>query len=299
MTNSVNNKLKSPTIETSLITTSSSFDCFNTTATTVNAFGASTTANLGYSSTATSQTNISCGAVASSNTKTINVGINGATGSNTNVVIGSAQGTSKTYAQGTFIVGINGSGHTPTDVSLAGFGVVWNKGANASGASYLQNYRQGGSGGFVFELYDSNSIAPSLLSTPITIDATGNSLFSGFVKSNSSTMGIGYESGAGGAVTQLTSKNTAVTINKISGQITMHNGSLGAGVAAAFQVTNSTVTSGDVVCVSTAGTYSVRYVATADTVTSGAFYIRVLNDGATTQSEAVKVNFVVIKGVSS
>ena len=52
-----------------------------------------------------------------------------------------------------------------------------------------------------------------------------------------SPAGLGYGPGAGGTVTQATSKSTAVTLNKPSGQITMHNGSLGAGASAMFNCT--------------------------------------------------------------
>lgn len=82
----------SPSFTTSVVSASATLDVFDTTATTVNAFGATTTLNLGYDGTATSTTNIVTGASASATTKTINIGTGGATGSTTNINLGSASG---------------------------------------------------------------------------------------------------------------------------------------------------------------------------------------------------------------
>jgi hypothetical protein len=46
------------------------------------------------------------------------------------------------------------------------------------------------------------------------------------VKSTSATAGVGYGTGAGGAVTQATSKSTGVTLDKVCGEITMNNATL-------------------------------------------------------------------------
>ena len=71
-----------------ITTTATTATIFNTNATTLSVGGAATTATFGYSSTATSTTNISTGAVASTNTKTINIGTGGATGSTTKINLG-------------------------------------------------------------------------------------------------------------------------------------------------------------------------------------------------------------------
>ena len=84
----------SPSIGTSIVTGNSSFDVFNTTATTINAFGAATTANIGYTGIgAASTTNISTAALTGAFTKTINIGTGGTTGSTTTINIGSSTGT--------------------------------------------------------------------------------------------------------------------------------------------------------------------------------------------------------------
>lgn len=46
------------------------------------------------------------------------------------------------------------------------------------------------------------------------------------------TGGIGYQTGSGGTVTQATSKSTAVTLNKLSGRITLNAEALAAGATA-------------------------------------------------------------------
>jgi hypothetical protein len=82
----------SPTFTTSIIAGSATMALFDTTATTVNAFGATTALNLGYNSTAASTTDISTGAVAAATTKTVNLGTGGAASSITNINIGNTNG---------------------------------------------------------------------------------------------------------------------------------------------------------------------------------------------------------------
>jgi len=113
---------------------------------------------------------------------------------------------------------------------------------------------------------------------------------------------IGIETGvsAGGTVTQASSKSTGVTLNKIAGQITMNNASLGAGAEVAFTLTNSQIAAVDVVVVSiasggTSAAYSVGVTATA----AGSCEITVSNLTAGSLGEALVLNFIVLKGASS
>ena len=78
----------SPTFTTSILTDSTSFNLLNTTATTVDAFGAATTLTIGGATTAQT-VNIANGAIVSGNTKTVNIANGGASGSTTIVNIGS------------------------------------------------------------------------------------------------------------------------------------------------------------------------------------------------------------------
>jgi hypothetical protein len=111
---------------------------------------------------------------------------------------------------------------------------------------------------------------------------------------------IGYTTGAGGTVTQLTSKATGVTINELSGQITMNNASLAAATEVVFVVTNSAVAATDipVVAIASGGT-AIAYGISVTAVTAGSFTINVTNMSAGALAEALVINFAVIKGVNA
>jgi hypothetical protein len=83
----------------------------------------------------------------------------------------------------------------------------------------------------------------------------------GQISSTSPTGGIGYITGSGGAVTQITSVTTGVTLNKVTGQITTVALTLAAGASARFTVTNSAINLTDIPVLSPvyggAGTLSV------------------------------------------
>lgn len=106
---------------------------------------------------------------------------------------------------------------------------------------------------------------------------------------------LGYGAGSGGTVTQATSKSTSVTLNKPSGQITMHNAALAAGASVSFQLNNTAIASGDVVV---ANGYAVgtSYIFEVQSVGSGAASIRVTNVTGGSLSDALGINFNVIKG---
>lgn len=107
-------------------------------------------------------------------------------------------------------------------------------------------------------------------------------------------------SGIGGTVTQATNKTTGVTLNKICGQITMNGAALAAAAEVSFVVTNNTVASTDVVIVNvqsvgTAGAYFI----TVGAVSNGSFAITVGNASTGSLSQAVILNFAVLKSVSN
>lgn len=112
--------------------------------------------------------------------------------------------------------------------------------------------------------------------------------------------GGGYTSGAGGTVTQLTSKATGVTLNKICGQITTHNAALAAAAEVKFTVTNNTVAATDipVLAIASGGT-SGSYGIFATAVAAGSFDVTLTNLSAGSLSQALVVNFAVIKSVSA
>ena len=121
----------------------------------------------------------------------------------------------------------------------------------------------------------------------------GTATFSGNVTIGGGT--LGYGAGSGGTATQPTSKSTAVTVNKPSGKITMHNAALGPAASVVFQVLNSTVGANDSVNLNANGNYLAAYVIRC-AVYAGEFYVYVQNVSAGSLSEAVVINFNVIKG---
>jgi len=110
---------------------------------------------------------------------------------------------------------------------------------------------------------------------------------------------LGYAAAAQGAVTQLTSKSTAVTLNKSMGKITMNNAELAGGSTALFTLNNSTIGDNDVVVASISGgaTAGAYWPFVADKAL-GSATIGLYNNSGGSLSEAVVVNFVVIHGAS-
>lgn len=118
--------------------------------------------------------------------------------------------------------------------------------------------------------------------------------------SSSPTTGIGYKTGAGGAVTQSTNKITGVVLNTVCGQITMNAANLPNGATATFTLTNSTIAATDVVVVSIASGATVgNYVLTLDATAAGSCKITIRNAGAGPLAEAVVLNFAVVRAVAA
>lgn len=112
---------------------------------------------------------------------------------------------------------------------------------------------------------------------------------------------LGYGTGSGGTVTQATSKTTGVTLNKSNGQIVMNNAALGATSRASFLFTNSTIGATDVLNVSIAGGVAsgVTYRCWVGATSAGAATIVLENYSGGSLSEAVQINFAVIKAVTA
>lgn len=121
------------------------------------------------------------------------------------------------------------------------------------------------------------------------------------VKVYGKSAGLGYTRGAGGAVTQITSRATGVTLNSLCGQITTDSTSLAAGAEAAFVVTNSRVKATDVVVACAAsGQTSTTSVVHVTAVADGSFTLQLTNlAGATADTGAMVINFAVIKSKAS
>lgn len=132
-----------------------------------------------------------------------------------------------------------------------------------------------------------------------SMDSSGIlTLFAGMA-SISATVGIGYGTGAGGTVTQATSKATGVTLNKVTGQITMNAAALAGDTTVSFVLTNSAIAAGDLVLINhvsggTAGSYTANARSAGGSAT-----IDVRNITTGSLSEAIVLGFAVIKAVTA
>ena len=135
-----------------------------------------------------------------------------------------------------------------------------------------------------------NNFNPIITAT--SLSTTDNQVITGTGKQ-------GYATGAGGVVTQLTSKATAVTLSKSTGQITLNNAALAASTTVSFTLTNTIIEAGDILIMNhisggTAGSYLLNAQSAA-----GSASINVRNISLGSLSEAIVIAFAVIKAVSA
>ena len=148
------------------------------------------------------------------------------------------------------------------------------------------------SGGFQFLTAPSGTAGNAITWTnAMTLDSNGNLLLT------SGTGGLGYGTGSGGTVTQLTSKSTAVTLNKPSGMITMNNAALAAGATVGFTLFNSLASIGSNIIANPQGTDS--YAVEVRSVFNNGCSIWVTNKSAGSLSEALQIQFELIKGATA
>ena len=122
------------------------------------------------------------------------------------------------------------------------------------------------------------------------IDSSGNVLVT-------SAAGLGYGTGAGGTVTQATSRTTGVTLSKPAGKITLFSTTATAGTFASFTLTNTLIAATDVVIVNFASATSAnKYSLFVTAVAAGSCRIQVYNIAAVAVAEAPVINFCVLKG---
>lgn len=110
---------------------------------------------------------------------------------------------------------------------------------------------------------------------------------------------LGYGTGSGGAVTQLTSKSTGVTLNKPCGQITTHDQSLAAGASASFNLICSFITVTDTVTLAITGVNGDNYRLELAEVAASVARIRLTNISGAGLGQAVTINYAVVKAVSA
>lgn len=183
-------------------------------------------------------------------------------------------------------------------------------GSSAQGYGISSNIYRGNTGNFIYkntnkatlmESYNGNTLwfaAPSgVVGTDATLTAIMTLSYEGSLLLTSRTGALGYGQGAGGTVTQLTNKSTAVTLNKPNGQIILSNSALAAGGVVVFQVNNSLVSPADIILLSLGGVvYLGNYNIWSTFGSIGAFNICVKNISGSTLSEQPVINFTVIKG---
>ncbi len=136
----------------------------------------------------------------------------------------------------------------------------------------------------------------SNVSTFVSLSSTGNVVSTGNIFS--AGLGtVGYNAGAGGTVAQSGNKTQGVTLNKPSGQITMQNTALGADTSVSFTLTNSCISTYDLLVlnivggVATPGTYNLDANCTTDSAT-----ITVRNITGGSLSEAIVLRYAVVRG---
>ena len=124
----------------------------------------------------------------------------------------------------------------------------------------------------------------------VTVDGAGGIVSTGVGK-------IGYS--AGGTVTQATDKTTGVTLNTVSGEITMNGAQLGGDSTVSFTLTNSTIANTDVMILNQVGGGNVGLYSFNAVCNSGSASISVHNLTNTNRSDAIVLRYVVIKGATA
>lgn len=152
-------------------------------------------------------------------------------------------------------------------------------------------------------LTDAGSAASLMIAgSPLTFSGNGSTTehakldSSGNLTVQVATGALGYSTGAGGAVTQATSRTTAVTLNKPCGAITLVSAA-GSTSWQSFTVNNSLVAATDVIkVVQKSGTD--KYMIHVTAVAAGSFVITFATTGGTTTEQPV-FNFAIVRGVTS
>ena len=126
----------------------------------------------------------------------------------------------------------------------------------------------------------------------------GNIQTAGSVLS-SGTAGVGYVTGAGGVVTQLTSKTTAVTLNKISGEITSNNASIPGDTVVQFTLTNNTIASTDVMIINQVSAANIGFYNFNANCQNGYANIHIHNATNSAKADVIVMRYAVIKGATA
>lgn len=143
---------------------------------------------------------------------------------------------------------------------------------------------------------DSTTTANGSIITAGGMAAIKNIRGGALIVSSGPTSGVGYATGAGGTVTQITSRATGVTLSKVSGQITLFTAA-GSATPATFVVTNTAVAATDTITINDVSGSTNVYWWKA-TPAAGSFTVTFWTTGGTASDTPI-INFTVMKGVTS
>jgi hypothetical protein len=121
----------------------------------------------------------------------------------------------------------------------------------------------------------------------ITVGGAGGVVSTGVGK-------IGYSTG--GVVTQATDKSTGVTLNTVTGEITMNAATLSGDATVTFTMTNSTVANTDVMILNQVGGGNIGFYSFNAVCNSGSANIAVHNMTNNNRGDAIVIRYAVIKG---
>jgi hypothetical protein len=230
------------------------------------------------------------------------IGINRATGSITVTGSGATQLTVAPSASNTGVLAVN--------APSSGFGALFNMNTGSSSRWQLGKNNTAESGANAGSDFNLNrySDAGSLIDAPISIPratgvvalAQGANITGGNLSVSGASSTIGYATGTGSTVTQLTSKSTGVELNEVNGTITTAASSLAPSAEVGFIVTNSFAAVGDAVIVhrQSGGTDN-AYFTFCDGVSAGSFRVLLTNRTGGSLSEAIVLKFMILKGANS
>ena len=183
---------------------------------------------------------------------------------------------------------VDAAGRTMTLPAAVSLGTTGIQGLSGSVITFAT------AGTFEFEFTSNNggqTITIYDLNRPLNVFTNG-------LTSTAATVGIGYATGAGGTQTQATNKTTGVTLNTVTGEITLAAGALAAATSNTFVLTNSAVGNADVMIINhvsggTIGAYTFNAVCNAGTAN-----ITIRNATAGSLNEQPVIRFAVIRGAT-
>jgi hypothetical protein len=201
---------------------------------------------------------------------------------------------------------VTGTGTGSFATTIAAGAVTTAKMANLASVSLLGNPTGGATAPSAITLAGGLGFSGSTLTaagalTPTSVASSGaisGTSITGTttILSSGATSGIGYATGAGGTVTQITSRVTGVTLNKACGAITLVSAA-GSATWSSFTVTDSAVAATDVIIANQKSGTDI-YMLTIHAIAAGSFVLSSATTGGTT-TETPVIQFCVVKGVNA